>query len=143
MDRGCPGGGSLGLGQLIDDHGAELAFDLQRYLSISLADVVADLCSDTPQSSPRWWIALIGQLPMDGAFAAANLGSREHRDWGVVAYLLAALLDAVQVNTTVTARAAGAKKFPAPTPAWRPGASQPKRRGTSLSALLPSRRRQR
>lgn len=77
-----------------------------------------DLASESPDTDPRWWLALIEHLPDDGAFAASvafaaplpdptvkakpKPSARDYRGWGHDRYLLAGLYDALNTNTVVT-----------------------------------------
>ncbi len=103
---------------------------------MSLFDVVRDLCTGGDWW-PSWVLALIRQLPDGSAFMASAAGGPEYRGWAPLEYLVALVVDAVQVNTTVTARAAGAKKAPTPDPVPRPGAKGRKSaRGVPITALI-------
>lgn len=138
MDQEHPAGGSLALGELIDEHGSALAHDLRAHYGLDLRDVVADLCSGRPTTSPWWLLALIEELPQGSAYVADLQGGRVHRDWTTDRYLLAALFDAVQINTVAVVRAGGGKaKAPKPVP--RPGDKPDRSQGVPLSALMPSR----
>ena len=64
--------------------------------------------------SPRLALALIDELPLESAYKAALQGGPQFQDWGVLEYLVANLIDAVQFNTHVTILAAGPKKKPQP-----------------------------
>lgn len=121
MARGLPSGGSTVLGELIDEHGSALAHDLQAHYGISLRELVADLCSATPTTTPWWALVLVGELPDTSAYAASSLGGRDFRGWGYERHILAALFDAVQIQTVVVARAFGAKGAKPPKPLARPG----------------------
>jgi hypothetical protein len=120
--------------------------------------VVADLCADEPASDPWRWLVLISELPDDSATAASMAAwldanpdqrpngkpaksERDWRGWGHDRHLLAAIFDAVQANTVVTARVAGAKKVRAPKPWPRPGSQRSSHAGmTSMRSLLAQRR---
>lgn len=88
-------------------------------------------------------LVLAEQLPTESAFSSRVQGGREHRGWDGATYLLANLVDAVQINTAVTARAAGAKKFPVPDPVWRPGRRAARTTGRPLMAMSPLHQRPR
>lgn len=128
-------GGSLALAELIDGHGGELAHDFQAHYGLDLFGIVRDLCSGDARWRPGLVLVLVEQLPDDGAFAAAQLGGRDHRGWGMDRHLRALQFDALQMNTFVTARAGGAKKSKAPAAFPRPG-SRSKAAGVPITALL-------
>ena len=58
-------------------------------------------------------------------YRASVLGGREHIGWGTAEYLLAALVDAIQANTAVTAVAGSNKRPKVPKPIPRPGVVKP------------------
>lgn len=139
MEQGHPAGGSRALAELIDKHGSALAFDFQHLFGVSLVDVIADLCSGEPATDPRYWLALIGELPADSAFAASFQGGHEYRGWDMKTYLLASIFDAVQVNTVSNARVAGAKKVKDPPPWPRPGKKhKDPSGGTTMASIIKS-----
>ncbi|QPB09699.1 tape measure chaperone [Streptomyces phage Shaeky] len=71
--------------------------------------------------SPRTCLAYIEQLPEGSAFVTAVRGGREHTGWDTAAYLLACLIDSVNM-TTWAVNAANAKRKPSkPKPFERPG----------------------
>lgn len=128
-------GGSLALAELIDGHGGELAHDFQAHYGLDLFEIVRDLCSGDARWRPGFALALIEQLPDDSAFAAAQMGGRDHRGWGTDRHLQVLLFDALQMNTFVTARAGGGKKAKQPPPFPRPGVRS-KSQGVPITALL-------
>src|SRR5690606_411114 len=71
-------------------------YDLRHYLQVDLIEVIRDLCADRPERSPRWWWAMIEQLPSWGAFMAAVQGGSEFRGWTPDTYLSADIWDATQ-----------------------------------------------
>lgn len=71
-----PGGGSVQLGKLIDEHGEALLYDLQG-IGLDLRD----LWRDGSTLTPRLVLWLAGQLPPDSAFAASMQGGTEFRWW--------------------------------------------------------------
>ncbi|MFJ8394389.1 hypothetical protein [Streptomyces sp. NPDC094144] len=100
---------------MCDKHGAELVADFQRHYRLRLSDVVAG------SVSPRSALALIEHLPEDSAFVAAVRGGREFTGWDTSSYLLAALIDSVNM-TTWAIGSQNAKRKPAkPKPLERPG----------------------
>jgi hypothetical protein len=98
---------------------------------------VADLCSDEPASSAWWLLALVEELPDTSAYAAAVQGGREYRGWGWDRHIFAALFDAIQVQTVVIAKVAGAKGLKDPRPIPRPGDKRKSAHdGTPMGVLL-------
>src|SRR5690606_36243579 len=67
-----PGGGSVQLGQLIDEHGAALLHDLQG-LGVDLRD----LWRPGSTLTPRYVLWLTEQLPDTSAFVASCRGGRQ------------------------------------------------------------------
>ncbi|WP_172384864.1 hypothetical protein [Streptomyces sp. MNP-20] len=99
-----PGGGSAGLGELIDaGHGGALRADLQRYYGLDLADVWRGTL--TPR---RVW-TLSEHLPEDSALAASFAGGSEHRAWTLQTHVLVQLLNAVRVQDVNNIRVSGGK----------------------------------
>lgn len=100
---------------MCDKHGPQLAADFQRYYGMRLSDAVSGAVS------PRTALAYVEHLPEDSAFVVAVRGGREHMGWGTTAYLLACLIDSVNM-TTWAVSAANAKRKPSkPKPFERPG----------------------
>lgn len=132
---GVPGGdaagGSLALGELIDEHQAALAWDFHGQ-GIDWWAWMSDLLSDEPARCPRYLLELVQWLPDDGAFAASLRGSRDHYGKGSVWHLLAD-----QWDLSAAAAMAGSKKKPPQYP--RPGVKK-KPAGVPLMALMPKRR---
>lgn len=82
---------------------------------------MVDLCSDHPTLTPWWVLALVEELPDTSAYVASLQGGREYRGWGWDRHIYAAIFDAIQMQSVVTARCAGAKDVKAPPPLPRPG----------------------
>ncbi|MFI8452168.1 hypothetical protein [Streptomyces erythrochromogenes] len=100
---------------MCDQHGAELVADFQRFYGLRLSDVVAG------SVSPRSALAMVEHLPEGSAFIVAARGGRDHTGWDTTAYLLAALIDSVNM-TTWAVNAQNAKRKPSkPKPFERPG----------------------
>ncbi|MFD7101935.1 hypothetical protein [Streptomyces celluloflavus] len=98
MDGGHAGGGSLQLGQLIEQgHGAAIRYDLQR-IGLDLADVWRGTLA------PRRVLDLVEQAPDDSAFAASQRGGLAHRAWPLDRHMQAALIDAVNASAWVIAQ---------------------------------------
>jgi hypothetical protein len=102
---------------------------------MSLRSLVADLCSSAPTTTPWWVLSLVEELPDTAAYAGSLAGGREYRGWGWDRHVMAALFDAIQVNTVVTARVAGAKNVKPPAPMPRPGEKNPSG-GTPMRTLM-------
>lgn len=100
-----PAGGSFQLGELIEDHGAALLFDLQRYCGIDLLDVFR-LGSGL---TPRRVLWLVGQLPPDSAFSASLRGGAEFRPWTPEMHLLAAVVNLLAAANRQRAGKRGSK----------------------------------
>lgn len=102
---------------MCDQHGSELTADFQRHYGLRLSAVVAG------SVSPKSAVAMVTHLPEDSAFVVAVRGGREHTGWDTVAYLLAALIDSVNL-TTWAVRAQNTKRPPRkPQPIERPGSN--------------------
>ncbi len=129
MGGGGLRGGSLGLCELIDAHGAALLADFRRFYHLDLADA---LFGDEPMA-PRLLLALAEELPDESAFAAAARGGAQHRGWTVTAHLLAAVIDAVHEAAWVTAQANSKKRLRRPRPFPRPATER--RRPTTVASL--------
>jgi hypothetical protein len=63
-------------------------------------------------------LARLAELPPDSALKSSLRG--EPRGWDIESEQLATVIDAIQVNTFVTARSAGNKKARQPKKVWRP-----------------------
>jgi hypothetical protein len=122
-------GGSLGLCELIDAHGAALLADFHRFYRIDLA---AALFGEEPVA-PRLLLALVEELPDESAFAAAVRGGPHHRGWTVTAHLLAAVIDAVHEAAWVTAQANSKRRLRRPRRFPRPTAER--RRPVTVAGL--------
>lgn len=81
-------GGSLQLGELIDEHGPALLHDLQG-LGIDLRD----LWRPGTAVTPRYVLWLVGQLSPESAFRASHQGGPEFRSWTSTTYLLAGVVN--------------------------------------------------
>lgn len=141
MDEGLPVGGSLHLGELIDQHGSALAHDFQAVYGLSLRDLVADLCSDQPSITPWWVLGLVEELGENSAFMGSVAGGREFRGWTTDRHIQAGIYDAIQINTVTTARVAGAKGVKSPKPLPRPGQKASRPAGTPITAMIPRAKR--
>ena len=95
-----------------------MIYDLQS-LGINLVDVIMGR-----GPTPLFVLAVIEGLPDTSYTAALMSGGRQFYQWGMDRYLLAELYDALNLNSTVLAKANGAKKFNIP-PLDRPKKSTP------------------
>jgi hypothetical protein len=108
---------ALGTGQLcelIDGYGDEITADFRQFYSgLDLADVWRG------KLSPATALVLVEQLktiPMS-RFRAQVMGGFEHLGWTPDTYLAAALYDAMNTNSVITAKSAGGKaRDPEPYP---------------------------
>jgi hypothetical protein len=85
LHEGQPAGGSHQLGELIDEHGAALAYDLA-----GLGIDIRDLWRPGSRLSPRYVLLLVGQPDDTSAFSASVRGGPEFRPWSLANVLLAA-----------------------------------------------------
>lgn len=99
-----PGGGSLALAELIDEHGTALVSDFRSYHGVWLWDAVDEV-------PPRILLALVEELPDYEAFAASIQGGREFRGWGGDRHMLANLWD-ITALTGGALESKGSKKAP-------------------------------
>ena len=110
MVRDVASGGSLALGELIDQHGSAIYSDLLSVYGVDLIEVIAGRSPHTP----RVLLGLIEHLPEGCALPAAMAGRPDGRFWTSQTAVLAAVHNALQVNTIVTGhitRAADRKAF--------------------------------
>lgn len=121
-----PGGGSLSLAELVDEHGSWLAADFLSEYGLRLADVLFEW-------SPREVLGLVEVLPPEGRFWAHMSGGeqwRQHLGWGKDRHLFADLMD-------VYVRSHSSDKKPWTYP--RPGSEKKQQQGTPLMAMIPRR----
>lgn len=110
MDEGFPGGGSLALARLIEEHGGSVYADLRRYYGVDLSGVVAD----PPTISPAEVLALVENLPAESMTVSLEQGIPEAVGWGLSEHLLASVVDAVRENTFANMQVRTKKKLKAP-----------------------------
>lgn len=108
--------------------------------------MVAGLRAEEPCAGgwqPWWVLTLVEGLLLDDSTATyrAATGTAEEQGWDMTRHLLAAVFDAIQVNTVVSARVAGAKRVKAPEPFPRPGAGRAKAEARTMTQVLAGRRR--
>jgi hypothetical protein len=96
--------------------------DFREYYNLRLTDVYR-----FDGSLPVWEAAiLMKQLPPSSRTMAALQGGREYWGWDVDRYMLAALLDAMNINTYAFVSANSKKKVKAPVAIPRPGDAERK-----------------
>jgi hypothetical protein len=118
VDGGDSAGGSQGLADLVDKYGGSLIADFERYYR-PLPELLVS------GRSPRYILGLIRQLPVESATVAELRGGSQFRGWDVDRYLLTAIVDAIQANTYMLAKAnQGKPKMPEPM--YRPEKAKPK-----------------
>lgn len=121
MAGGDPAGGSYALAELIDDHGEEIYADLLETYKINLVDAL----SGQSGLSPKQILVLIKQLSPASRTVAVLRGGGLFLGWDADRYMLATLIDAVQMCThAVIAANSGKKKPKAPKPFPRPEATK-------------------
>ncbi|QLF84588.1 tail assembly chaperone [Mycobacterium phage Gail] len=90
-------GGSRVLASLIDKHGEAILSDLLHHYQLDLRL----LWSEEAPLSPRYVLALIMQLPTDGAFYASRRGGIQFRGWDADRYALVAAVNALRANNHI------------------------------------------
>lgn len=129
MESAGHAGGSRILGELIDEYGDELDYELTQ-AGIDLVEVIAGRTNWCPGRL----LSFIEQLPEDGPFKAALQGGPEFRGWDIQTYLLADLWDGLSTNTLVSGNWAKGKTPKIP-PYPRPGAEKVKEVKTEPQTL--------
>lgn len=115
MVRGDGRGGSRALGELIDEYGEEIFFDLKEFWGL---DLVAFIAGEV-HSTPTLILAMLRELPEHSRFASALKADRpeiassakvterdkvvmDSRMWTTDRRLMATAINAVYMNTIVT-----------------------------------------
>lgn len=119
-----PGGGSVQLGKLIDEHGKALVHDMQQ-LGVDLRD----LWRDGSTLTPTYVLWLVGQLAPESALWASQRGGPQWRPWPIGNQLAAASL-----NHLAAANAQRAGKRPKPV-VTMPRESRPKGRVVTVAEI--------
>jgi hypothetical protein len=144
---GDPGPGSLALGELIDEYGAALTWDLWK-LGI---DIRALIRGDS-HVSPRLVLTLVGQLPEDSAYMAARADAEPEdtarpakppswRGWTYDRWLLADIRDLLAGANWQRGGSQGRKPTPTQRPARRAPTARDRIRAASRPTTSPLRRR--
>lgn len=132
MDRADPGGGSLYLGELIEEYWEELDRDFHFFHGIDLMEELWVKKETT--LGPRRLLNFIQRFPEGSEFWAAQAGGREHRDWSTSVYMQASIINAVNSLTLAMTNAPKSvrTKFPMIT-----GPEKPKqKKKTTASDIL-------
>lgn len=103
-------GGSLWLGQLIDDYGDYIAADLVETYNVDLRDMFRE----DSGLSPRWLLNLIVNLPFSSRFYAEQQGGQQFRGWDESRYAMVATVNAIRAlqYTYVAAHSKRKPKMP-------------------------------
>jgi hypothetical protein len=116
--EGFPGG-SLQLGELIDQYGEYLVSDFEQFTNYHLNDIYR------PGSGlgPTQALLLIKHLPLESATVAQMRGGQQFRGWNEERYLLANAVDllSTQLYAFVMAHHSRGPKPREPKPIERPG----------------------
>ena len=114
MDGYNPGGGSRGLGQLVDEYGEHLTADLLEYYDVDLRDMFVP----EARLTPLYLLVLIRGLPEGSRFVAERRGGPEFRGWDTGRYIDVATVNAVRAlqYTYVAANSKSKPKPPEPFP---------------------------
>lgn len=113
---------------MCDQNGAELVADFQRFYGLRLSDVAAG------SVSPRSALAMVEHLPENSALVVSVRGGREHTGWDTTAYLLACLIDSVNMTTFAVSSQNAKRKPNKPKPFERPG--QRKRKIRAAESII-------
>ena len=95
MAEGHPGGGSIALARVIEQHGDSVYADLRRYYGVDLSGVVAEPATISPVEV----FALVENLPPESNTSALVRSEPGSSGWSTTEYLLASVIDAVRENT--------------------------------------------
>ena len=111
-------GGSIWLGELIDQYGDYIAADILETYSIDLRDIF----KDDGGLSPRWLLSMILNLPLGSRFYAEQQGGQQFRGWDESRYAMVATVNAIRALQYTYISAHSKKKpkmpemFPVPEP---------------------------
>ena len=130
MDAGHAAGGSVALGQLIDDYGSVIAADLAEVYHVDLRDLYRE------GLSPRWWLNLIVQLPPGSRFYAEKRGGPAFRGWDEDRYAMVAVVNAVRALQWTYVASKSKRKPPALQPFPIPDDARRKKDGPGTFAFI-------
>lgn len=123
MAGGDSAGGSGRLAELIDEHGELIQADFFQFYGLHLRKLLVD----GGGMSPREILSLINSLPPDSRYVAQCRGGLEFWGWTITQYQLAQIVDAVNDNSLVAMKAAGAKRAKPADRYYRPDAKKKKK----------------
>jgi hypothetical protein len=107
---------------MLDDNGGEITADLMRFYGVDIRDLF------TGGMSPRFCLALVENLPIESATYSSHIaeGDRGSRGWDRNTYVMADLIDAINIlhTTLVRVNTNNPKKVKDPDPYERPGAKE-------------------
>jgi hypothetical protein len=103
-------GGSVWLGELIDQYGEYLVADLTETYNIDLRDIFRD----DKDLSPRWLMAHILNLPLGSRFYAEQQGGQQFRGWDESRYAQVATVNAIRALQYTYISAHSKRKPPMP-----------------------------
>lgn len=131
MDGRNPGGGSRGLGQLVDEYGEHLAADLKEVYDVDLRDMF------DPQArlTPLWLLTLIKGLPDSSRFAAERRGGQQFRGWDMDRYATVAIVNAVRALQYTYVAAHSKRKPPLPDPFPIPDQTEQPQKNNTFAVL--------
>ena len=103
-------GGSVWLGELIDNFGEYIACDLTETYGIDLRDIFRD----DSDMSPRWLLSHIKNLPLGSRFYSEQRGGQQFRGWDESRYAMVATVNAVRAlqYTYITAHSKKRPQLP-------------------------------
>lgn len=111
---------------MLNEHGGEIMADLLRFYGVDIRDLF------TGELSPRRCLALVENLPMESATHSTRIseGDRSASGWDRNAYIMADLIDAINILHTslVRVNTNNPKKVKDPEPYERPGQKERKRK---------------
>lgn len=103
-------GGSIWLGELIDEYGEHIAADLTETYGIDLRDMFRD----DKDLSPRWLLSHILNLPLGSRFYAEQQGGQQFRGWDESRYAAVATVNALRALQYTYISAHSKRKPPMP-----------------------------
>lgn len=103
-------GGSVWLGQLIDEFGEYIACDLTETYGIDLRDIFRE----DSDMSPRWLLSHIKNLPLGSRYYSEQRGGQQFRGWDESRYAAVATVNAIRAlqYTYITAHSKKRPKMP-------------------------------